>query len=266
MIGKKELFSLCVLCAGVLFLPMIQNAANAAEDAHFFSEVHGRVDEICRSELSPGHIQRGEGLPFASFKDDVLCLIGELNKENVKTALKIIKTHKINNIFVWSGGGNADSSLDLAEEIRRRDMDVYVFYRCGSSCANYIFMAGARKHVLPGSIVSWHGAPIADSESPLTLKKLWEKHKKFFAEIGVNDEITRLPPACNVEGNTAFLSEVENGKHPNWTYRRDVLEGYFNIRGIVDMWEEPLEEGQSEEDPRVSIADKPKIFLFHACK
>ena len=63
----------------------------------------------------------------------------------------------ITTIIVMSGGGDTLAALPIAEIIQRRQLNIIVDGICGSSCANYFFIAAHEKTVPPGSLVMWHG-------------------------------------------------------------------------------------------------------------
>lgn len=60
-------------------------------------------------------------------------------------------------IVVRSFGGRTDLGLDIGKVILERQATVHVSMFCVSSCANYVFLAAAERHILPGSVVLFHG-------------------------------------------------------------------------------------------------------------
>jgi hypothetical protein len=64
----------------------------------------------------------------------------------------------IRRLVIDSGGGDIDAALDFARIVRAHGWDVVVKHRCLSACANYVFVAGARKTVLPNAWVGIHEA------------------------------------------------------------------------------------------------------------
>jgi hypothetical protein len=68
---------------------------------------------------------------------------------------------KLDGLFFTSGGGDPWPWLEFAERIGEVEF-VIVGGMCNSSCANYGFILGRRKIVLPGSVVAWHGGETAD--------------------------------------------------------------------------------------------------------
>ena len=66
---------------------------------------------------------------------------------------------KLDGIFFTSQGGQGEPWLEFAERIGEVDF-VIVGGLCTSGCANYGFVLGRRKIVLPNSFVGWHGGPV----------------------------------------------------------------------------------------------------------
>lgn len=98
----------------------------------------------------------------------VLCVRGQvgLSDAEIKAADFIEAARrnagKLDGIFFTSQGGDAEPWLEFAERIGQVDF-VIVGGFCASGCANYGFVLGRRKIVLPRSFVAWHGGPTADA-------------------------------------------------------------------------------------------------------
>ena len=60
-------------------------------------------------------------------------------------------------VVVRSIGGEVDHGMGMGEAILDRRAVVHVFGFCASSCANYLFLAGAKRYVMPESVVFFHG-------------------------------------------------------------------------------------------------------------
>lgn len=114
-------------------------------------------------------------------------------------------------LFVRSSGGDVGVGIDFGEWVRDRKLDVVVVDFCVSSCANYVFPAGAQKKILPGGVVAWHGDAhqddledraramldrgydFQDLERALALlADLRERETAFFASVGVSECICRF--------------------------------------------------------------------------
>lgn len=126
---------------------------------------------------------------------------------------------RISRVLIASGGGLVEPALSIANEIRKRRLDVEVTGNCFSSCANYIFPAGANKSITGLGIVAWHGnmshllylhargAKPLDAEALKEVQRLQKLENTFFASIGLDQFVcwfAKLEP-YNVR-NLYFLS------------------------------------------------------------
>ena len=83
---------------------------------------------------------------------------GKITEESVSTFLASVAHRHITMIVVDSGGGEPIAGIRLGEWIDRNSVSVQVEKVCFSSCANYVFPAGARKIIVAPGIVGWHGS------------------------------------------------------------------------------------------------------------
>jgi len=58
---------------------------------------------------------------------------------------------------ITSNGGDIVAGMELGRWVFESDLDVYVPDYCMSSCANYVFVAGASKILARGASLMWHG-------------------------------------------------------------------------------------------------------------
>lgn len=142
-----------------------------------------------------------------------------------------------------SSGGEVLAAIKLARWVRKNDLDVRVRLMCMSSCANYVFPAGRKKIIDPHALVVWHGSAEQknfreaqarydellaaqqtrelSADERLLLESGRQNYdamiryraaqRDFFAEIGVDEGITRLgqePVDYHVYGWTASLKAM----------------------------------------------------------
>lgn len=105
---------------------------------------------------------------------------------------------EVSRVLLASGGGLVESALAIATEIRNRRLDVEVIGNCFSSCANYLFPAGATKTISGPGVVAWHGNMghllhlHASGERPLettplaAVQRLAQMENEFFDRIGLD--------------------------------------------------------------------------------
>lgn len=148
-------------------------------------------------------------------------------------------------LVVKSKGGEVGSGLELGQWVHANRLDVRVPEYCLSSCANYVFTAGARKTVSSHAVVGFHGGvsstefkldeatqAMFDALTKAQQDAFWAKFREdtrpmvereaaFFQRIGVDRAITTYGQASRFEHTAG------NG----WTYTR---EGFarFGVTGI----------------------------------
>lgn len=87
----------------------------------------------------------------------VVTFRGFLTPDNASRLIAELEGTDVQRLRVTSGGGYVTAALDIAKRIAELKLDVEVSSLCASSCANYLFVAGRKRHILPGAIVMWHG-------------------------------------------------------------------------------------------------------------
>lgn len=101
--------------------------------------------------------------------------------------------NQINEVWLNSGGGNVREALKIANIIRDRKLKIVVNGFCISSCANYLFLAGAEKKI--NGIVGFHGSVQAMGEAPcqatdnprcILKNETVENEQAFFRSVGIN--------------------------------------------------------------------------------
>lgn len=68
-------------------------------------------------------------------------------------------------VILTSPGGSAGDGISIARVILDNGMHTVVRGACYSSCANYLFFAGATKTIEPGGMIGFHGWPRAAVEA-----------------------------------------------------------------------------------------------------
>ncbi|WP_416056304.1 hypothetical protein [Stenotrophomonas maltophilia] len=63
-------------------------------------------------------------------------------------------------VIVRSLGGDVDLGMDMGDAILDRKASVHAYQMCASSCANYLFLAAHTRHVMPASVVLFHGGMV----------------------------------------------------------------------------------------------------------
>ena len=142
----------------------------------------------CATQVSSPLIVSGE----------TVLIQGSISESTAAEFKRALNQGRVSRVLLASGGGLVEPSLSIATEIRQRGLDVEVVGNCFSSCANYIFPAGAAKSISGLGIVAWHGNMShllhmhASGAKPLDAKELSEVQRLakleniFFTSIGLD--------------------------------------------------------------------------------
>lgn len=88
---------------------------------------------------------------------ETVLIRGNITEMTAREFKEALHKERISRILLASGGGYVEPSIEIAKEIWTRKLDVEVVGNCFSSCANYIFPAGANKTISGLGVVAWHG-------------------------------------------------------------------------------------------------------------
>ena len=154
-----------------------------------------------------------------------LLIQGSISDATATQFKQAVERGGITRVLIASGGGLVEPAISIATEIHKRRLDVEVVGNCFSSCANYIFPAGAKKSISGLGIVAWHGnmshllhmhtqgtKPL-DTKELIQVQRLAKLENNFFASIGLDQFIcwfAKLEP-YNVR-NLYFLSAADMAK------------------------------------------------------
>lgn len=197
----------------------------------------------CASRAPPPLVVSGE----------TVLIQGSITDATAAQFKQILNQGRVSRVLLASGGGLVEPSLSIATEIHQRRLDVEVVGNCFSSCANYIFPAGATKVISGLGVVAWHGNMShmlhlhASGARPLDPKVLTEVRRLqmledvFFESIGLDQFICwfgKLEP-YNAR-NMYFLSGYDmarfglTGVNVRAGYESTDVSPY-NVGGIVDL-------------------------------
>ncbi|PZD75258.1 hypothetical protein C1752_00458 [Acaryochloris thomasi RCC1774] len=147
---------------------------------------------------------------WTKVNEQTLRFVGQIDKRTA-ASFKQIVTPEITTVVVQSGGGDTDTALQVGQEIHRRRLNIIVDGRCGSSCANYWFVAAAHKTVTKGSWVGFHGNPSSsllyydrrqfDQAFLDSLAAFAQQESIFFKNLGVDIELVQRSSTITVAFN-----------------------------------------------------------------
>ena len=200
-------------------------------------------------------------------KQGKIVIVGELTKpvlETIQTA--VIASTAYKDIFVDSQGGDAESTLEIADIINRLNLRLIVNGRCFSACAFLLFPAAKRKIVLRSGIVGIHEARanfldkgvstyltgneiemgLMQSQNIETIEKvriIQEKMRAFNVSYGLNNDLLQIFNAYLTRRKQILGTEKVNilegtANCPRilmWVLKREQLEK-MGVRGIESFW------------------------------
>lgn len=158
---------------------------------------------------------------------DAVRFDGLITLANVEALIEELDRAPTRTLVMDSNGGVTDDGRTLGTEVHRRGLAVHVDRRCSSSCANYVFTAGARRSIAPGAVVLWHvnslqkdgrewrrcgrlqsslsGRPYTSggADEYARVRDMAREHAEieFFRSIGVDDYIARAGQEPTFFGN-----------------------------------------------------------------
>ena len=172
--------------------------------------------------------------------NNILCLYGLISKN---MALKVLSNDVDYNaiVVINSSGGDVKSAIDIAEYLQQRKVSIIVNHYCLSSCANYVFISGNEKYVLPGSYVGFHGGPSLSATlnyngppefyndaiiaNRLYTSGLLRRQSTLFAQAGVSESLIYTPMLYDNKGKP-------NPQTMFWEYGPNILANKFGVKGI----------------------------------
>jgi hypothetical protein len=112
---------------------------------------------------------------------NILCLDGRIGKDLDES---IFNRMNHGGFFVIrSDGGNIISAMKIANILLEKDATTVIYDYCLSACANAIFVASQRTHVLGSAIVAWHrGLPRLSCAPPPVIIGADEKEHREYQE------------------------------------------------------------------------------------
>lgn len=162
---------------------------------------------------------------------NAITIKGDITKSLYEKVSKYLAEGNIKRIIINSNGGDIDAGISIGHLIYKYNLDIEVFDRCISSCANYLFTAAVNKTIRDGAAVIWHGntqqkdfrefdlcgrtvsslngfpmddEEIAEQNTP-EMQQEWEARRQreydFYQLIGVNDYIARVGQEPKNYGN-----------------------------------------------------------------
>lgn len=144
--------------------------------------------------------------------DDGICFFGSTTEANAASFTQAIAESDSTKplvVVVRSAGGEVTAAMAMAEALVPRTTTVIVQRSCFSSCANYLFLAGDRRVVLPDAVLGYHGGLHAPPEEYWTQTRAEFTAKMTEEEVAASMAASRAYIADGLARQTAFLDSVD---------------------------------------------------------
>jgi hypothetical protein len=94
----------------------------------------------------------------ARIPDSAVSLVGSIDEAMVERFDKAVRERNVKTVYIASAGGGERESLQIAEVIQARKMDVVVREVCASTCAHLIFVAGRQRRIEGEAVVMFRSS------------------------------------------------------------------------------------------------------------
>lgn len=145
---------------------------------------------------------------------------GKIDRDSSASILNSL-SKGVKRFFITSGGGDAAAALRIAKIIVANEVEVIVKDYCFSSCANYIFLSGARKSLSANSVLGFHGGFYKNSSSselrnlPTEVVKLLGEDSRFFDKLQINRKLFELSHELTKPKETKEIYIVKDAEREN---------------------------------------------------
>jgi ATP-dependent protease ClpP protease subunit len=108
-------------------------------------------------------------------------------------------------LIISSDGGSAIAGMKLARWVKDNDLEVEVYLYCHSACANLVFLAGNKKIIGTGSLVTWHGSSQQKDLRELLVKYVETLEKSYFSK----EQLTKDDQAFLDEKKSSIATQIK---------------------------------------------------------
>lgn len=149
--------------------------------------------------------------------DDGICFYGSTSDANSSAFVDAVGGFDSDRplvVVVRSSGGEVIAALAMAEAMVERTTTVVVQRSCFSSCANYLFLAGDRRVVMPEALLGYHGGLYAPPEEYWTQTRADFRTRMSDEEVEASMAASRSYIEDGLTRQVAFLRSV--GANPGF--------------------------------------------------
>lgn len=122
-------------------------------------------------------------------------------------------------VVVRSLGGAVDPAMAMGEAIAARAAVVHAYGFCASSCANYLFLPAAERHVMEDAALMFHGGLVASSlDNPVLTEagraraaESLERQTRLMAQAGIDPDFFQRIDALDAGDAMARICPGKTG-------------------------------------------------------
>lgn len=171
-----------------------------------------------------------------------ITLTGEIGRSSFEE-YSVIAIDGYSTLILNSPGGTPLVALRIAEDVSSRNVDIVVDGFCGSSCANYLAVAGKNLTVTCDSLVGWHGTLQSSEEAAIEMQAKGEpaelikarstwlanfhaRERKYFKKVGVNYAL--------LDDSVEIVREKDVTSSVDFTF--DEITGDYTVSRSAAIW------------------------------
>jgi hypothetical protein len=153
----------------------------------------------------------GDRHPTIERNGSAVYFSGDITHRGVDALDAAIAVAPTTELHIRSGGGGITAGHRMGRLVRQHKLAVVVDQYCYSSCANYVFTAGARRIIPEGAVVVWHGN---------TLQKDWREFDQCGRTVSSFTGVPMSPEA--VAARRASAADLVRERVADLEFFRDI--------------------------------------------
>ncbi len=187
---------------------------------------------------------------WSRVSEDTIKFVGKIEEGEVDR-YKAVASAKDSILIVDSDGGDVEAGVRLGMELVSKKLTIIVDGLCASSCANYVFTAGAKKEVKRG-FVGYHGnitsflandwekiASALRNEGTVSEQQILNLRHRFDVSAKIEQDFLKLTGVSQKLFDKTQLRDKGNGKGRNYNFLIPKVEsfaqyGITNVAGTQD--------------------------------
>jgi hypothetical protein len=222
------------------------------------------------------------GVPDLVVRDGSLVVKGAIDKKLAEVFAAALRSDpNIRSITITSAGGDAREGLRIGRLIAEQKLEVIAEGVCASACAQYIFLAGARKTVQPGAVLLFHSSPTgmarslrsagADNAARL-FEQVAAQERELYRSLGIREDLGELIAAAMIPVCVAVApgqaSDDANSYGIGWKFSAVMLSKgalqQLGVRNVEGDW--PTKAGLVDDLHSAGFSPKLQVTFINEIK